>query len=215
MGDRDAPCLLYTSPSSRPPGQPVTKPTLSRSVNNVPAKSVFKVTSAVSYTHLDVYKRQVHGRWAEFRFGVVGGLFSAPPARGELGRALQALAERLWTHPISGEPTRFDESTIARWYYAARGKPDNPVGALRPRVRRDRGQHRPRFVERVWAALAELYATHPGWTYQLHADNLRVRVQHDASPRVIYEADRQALLQLSAARLVEDAAAQALSLIHI
>lgn len=116
----------------------------------------------------------IHGRWAEFRFGVVGGLFSAPPERGELGHALAALAAQTWTHPVSGEPTRFDVSTIARWYYAARAHPDNPVGALRPRVRRDRGRHRPCFAETVWAALAEQYAAHPSWTYRLHADNLQV-----------------------------------------
>jgi len=123
----------------------------------------------------------VHGRWAEFRFGVVGGLFSSPPERGELGRALQALAEQTWIHPVSGEPTRFDVSTIARWYYAARGKPDNPVGALRPQVRSDRGRHRPRFAPGVWAALAEQYATHPGWTYRLHADNLLVVCEADGA----------------------------------
>ncbi len=121
----------------------------------------------------------VHGRWAEFRFGVVGALFSAPQERGELGRALQALAKQTWIHPVSGERTRFGVSSIARWYYAARGKRDNPVGALRPRVRSDRGRHRPRFVEGVWAALAELYAAHPSWTYQLHADNLHVVCEAD------------------------------------
>jgi transposase InsO family protein len=121
----------------------------------------------------------VHGRWAEFRFGVVGGLFSAPPERGELGRALQALAEQTWIHPVSGEPTHFDVSTIARWYYAARAHADNPLGALRPRVRRDRGKHRPRFIPAVWAALAEQYAAHPSWTCQLHADNLAVLCEAD------------------------------------
>ena len=120
-----------------------------------------------------------HGRWAEFRFGVVGGLFSAPPERGELGAALAALAQQYWTHPISGESTRFHVSTIARWYYGARGKPDNPVGALRPRVRSDRGQHRPCFAEAVWGVLAAHYVDHPSWTYQLHADNLRVVCEND------------------------------------
>lgn len=120
-----------------------------------------------------------HGRWAEFRFGVIGGLFSAPPQRGELQAALAALAQQLWTHPLSGEPTRFHVSTIARWYYGARGNPDNPVGALRPRVRCDRGRHRPRFAEAVWAVLAAHYAEHPSWTYQLHADNLRVVCESD------------------------------------
>jgi len=116
---------------------------------------------------------EVHGRWAEFRFGVVGGLFSAPPARGELGHRLEALAGQSWIHPINGEPTLFDVSTISRWYYAARASPNNLVGALRPQVRRDRGLHRPLFAEAVWALLTAQYAEHPGWTYQLHADNLR------------------------------------------
>ena len=55
-----------------------------------------------------------HGRWAEFRFGVVGSLLSAQPPRGELEHALQQLAAQDWTHPITGEPTRFHISTIAR-----------------------------------------------------------------------------------------------------
>jgi len=46
-----------------------------------------------------------HGRWAEFRFGVVGSLLSAHPVRGELEQALQALAKRIWTHPITGDQT--------------------------------------------------------------------------------------------------------------
>jgi transposase InsO family protein len=145
----------------------------------------------------------VHGRWAEFRFGVVGGLFSSPPERGELGRALQALAEQTWTHPVSGEPTRFDVSTIARWYYAARASPDNPLGALRPQVRADRGRHRPRFAPGVWAALAEQYATHPGWTYRLHADNLLVVCEADGAlgPAPSYATVRRHLKSQAMVRL--------------
>jgi transposase InsO family protein len=120
-----------------------------------------------------------HGRWAEFRFGVIGGLFSAPPDRGALESELMALADQLWIHPITGEPTKFHVSTIARWYYAARSHPDDILGVLRPRVRRDRGQHRPRFSQAVWAALASQYTDHPGWTHQLHADNLRILCETD------------------------------------
>ena len=122
----------------------------------------------------------VHGRWAEFRFGVIGSLFSAPPPRGELGARLFQLSQQSWTHPISGEPVQFHASTIARWYYAARGRSDDWVGALRPAVRRDRGQHRPHFSEALWATLASLYHEHPSWTGQLHADNLRVLCKADA-----------------------------------
>ena len=120
-----------------------------------------------------------HGRWAEFRFGVVGSLLSAQPPWGELEQALQQLADRTWTHPITAEPTQFHLSTIARWYYTARSNPDNIVGALRPRVRSDRGRHRPRFSEAVWEALANQYADHPSWTYQLHADNVEALCAED------------------------------------
>jgi putative transposase len=120
-----------------------------------------------------------HGRWAEFRFGVVGTLFSAPPGRGELEPALQELAARTWIHPITGEPTQFHVSTIARWYYVAREHPDEIMAALRPRVRKDRGRHRPCFAAAVWTALADQYTEHPTWTYQLHADNLRVLCEAD------------------------------------
>ena len=121
-----------------------------------------------------------HGRWAEFRFGVIGGLFSAPPGRGMLECALAALAEQCWAHPISGEPTRFAASTIARWYYAARNQPSDMLGALRPRVRGDRGQHRPVFCQAVWESLAAQYAEHPSWTYRLHSDNLWARCKVDS-----------------------------------
>jgi len=122
----------------------------------------------------------VHGRWAEFRFGVIGGLFSAPPERGDLGQRLAKLAEQSWTHPITGEPTNFHVSTIARWYYAARNCPEDIMSVLRPRVRRDRGRHRSCFAEAVWVALAEQYTEHPSWTCQLHTDNLRVLCETDS-----------------------------------
>jgi putative transposase len=120
-----------------------------------------------------------HGRWAEFRFGVVGSLLAAQPARGELEQALQALAKRIWTHPITGEPTYFHKSTIERWYYAARNSPDDILGALRPQVRSDRGRHRSCFAQAVWKALADQYTDHPTWTYQLHADNLVALCEED------------------------------------
>lgn len=120
-----------------------------------------------------------HAQWAEFRFGVIGGLFSAPPARGELARELLALAERKWTHPITGEPVMFHVSTIARWYYAARDQPDSMTNALRLQIRKDRGHHRPHFVGLVWEKLVVQYSEHPGWTYQLHADNVRALCNAD------------------------------------
>ena len=120
-----------------------------------------------------------HGRWAEFRFGVMGSLLSAPPERGELESVLRELAKRHWTHPITGEPTQFHVSTIARWYYTARKHPDDITKALRPRVRSDRGRHRPHFAEAVWEVLGKQYLEHPTWTYQLHADNLGILCDED------------------------------------
>jgi putative transposase len=72
----------------------------------------------------------VHGQWAEFRFGIIGGLLSAPPPRGKLDEEIEALACKTWTHPSSGEPTQFHASTIARWYYAALARPSDVVGAV-------------------------------------------------------------------------------------
>lgn len=124
---------------------------------------------------------KVHGRWAEFRFGVIGSLLSAPPAHGELEMALRALAAKTWIHPVTSEPTQFHASTIARWYYAASKAPNDILGALRPRVRGDSGKHRPKFEQAVWRALEALYAEHKTWTYQLHADNLQALCKGDSA----------------------------------
>ena len=75
--------------------------------------------------------------WARFRFSVVGSLLSAPPVRGELQAALQALADKSWTHPVNGREIQFATATIERWYYLARREKDDPVRALRRAVRKD------------------------------------------------------------------------------
>ena len=72
--------------------------------------------------------------WARFRFSVVGSLLSSPPARGELKAAIRTLAEKTWTHPVSGRDVRFAAVTIEKWFYRARKEKDDPVGVLR-RVR--------------------------------------------------------------------------------
>jgi putative transposase len=99
-------------------------------------------------------------------------LFSAPPPPGELQAALAELAAKTWPHPLSGAPLRFGTSTIERWYYAARNAQD-PVGALRPRLRHDAGKPR-RFPESLRQARRTQYQAHPGWSSQLHYDNLAV-----------------------------------------
>src|SRR5262249_56896886 len=79
-------------------------------------------------------------QWARFRFSVVGSLLSSPPARGALKTAIRSRAAKTWSHPTSGRDVQFAAATIQRWYYAARRGHDDPVGALRRAVRKDRGQ---------------------------------------------------------------------------
>jgi hypothetical protein len=40
--------------------------------------------------------------WAWFRFSVVGSLSISPPARGSLQKAIRCLAEKTWSHPVTG-----------------------------------------------------------------------------------------------------------------
>jgi hypothetical protein len=116
--------------------------------------------------------------WARFRFSVVGALLSAPPARGELKTALESLAAKTWTHPVTGREVHFAAKTLERWLYRARQERDDPVGALRQAVRKDCGKVslKPELIE----CLANQYHDYPHWTYQLHYDNLQARVKGDA-----------------------------------
>lgn len=118
--------------------------------------------------------------WARLRFAVIGPLLAAPPAPGTLQAELQRLAAQAWRHPITGESVRFGISTLERWYYAARGARQDPVGALRARVRRDAGTQ-PGFPRALQAVLRAQHREHPTWSYQLHADNLAALVAADAT----------------------------------
>jgi len=109
------------------------------------------------------------------RFAVVGPLLAAPPARGELHAELEKLSARAWTHPVTGEPTRFGLSTIERWYYQAKNAGPDPVGRLRRKGRKDRGQRRS-MAEPLVTALLSQFAAHRSWSYKLHFDNLVVVV---------------------------------------
>jgi putative transposase len=115
--------------------------------------------------------------WARFRFSVVGSLLSSPPARGALQTAIRALAEKTWSHPVTGRDIRVAAGTIERWYYTARCQHHDPVGALRRAVRKDCG------TVSLAAAIAERltlqYRDHPHWSYQLHYDNLAALVKAD------------------------------------
>ena len=111
-------------------------------------------------------------RWARLRFSIIGALLAAPPGEGELRQALAALAAKSWRHPVSGMLVCFGVSTLERWYYAARSAAD-PVTVLSNRRRADIGRF-PSLAAATKAALGAQYRQHPGWTMQLHVDNLRV-----------------------------------------
>jgi hypothetical protein len=114
-------------------------------------------------------------RWARLRFLVIGPLMAAPPEPRQLGAAFLALAAKTWRHPVSGLDVRFGASTIERWYYRARRAAD-PVAALKDGLRGDEGGF-PSLRPAAIAALTLQYREHPGWTAQLHLDNLRVACQ--------------------------------------
>jgi transposase InsO family protein len=114
-----------------------------------------------------------HERWANLRHAIIGALLAAPPRRGELREALEALAAKTYTHPITGEPVQFAFSTVERWLHLARkaaGHGDT-VRALRRKIRKDAGTRRAVSSAVVVAVVAQRKA-HPTWSYKLHADNL-------------------------------------------
>jgi transposase InsO family protein len=117
--------------------------------------------------------------WARFRFSVVGSLLSAPPVRGELKAAIEALAAKTWTHPIHGGDVRFAAVTIERWFYVARRESEDPVGALRRTVRKDCGKVS--LASALADYLSGQYRDHKHWTYRLHYDNLAARVKANPS----------------------------------
>ncbi len=109
--------------------------------------------------------------WANFRLAVVGPLLAAPPPKGKLQGALRELEEQTWKHPITGESVQYQFSTIEEWYYRAKAARHSPVKALERKLRHDVG--RPRVLpEALRQAIRNLHQAHPGWTHQLHYDNL-------------------------------------------
>jgi transposase InsO family protein len=117
-------------------------------------------------------------RWAHFRFGVIGSLLAAPPARGQLQTQLQALADKKWQHPIDGHWFSPGLSTIERWYYQAQEAKAGPVEVLQRKVRSDHGAH-PALSASLVERLTEQYRQHPSWSYKLHADNLAALIRKD------------------------------------
>ncbi len=118
-------------------------------------------------------------QWARFRFSVVGSLLSAPLSRGELKAAIQSLAERIWTHPVTGQDVQYAATTIEGWYYKAKNAQDDPVRALQRAVRKDSGKVS--LSPKLAGHLRAQYRDHSHWSYQLHYDNLASAVKADPS----------------------------------
>jgi len=121
-------------------------------------------------------------RWARLRFGIIAPLLSSPPAPGELGASIAALAARPWRHPSTGESVQFSAKTIERWLYTAREQQD-PIRALERKVPSHAGTH-PSITPAVAEAIRTLRRQHPRWSYQLVRDNLVAlgREQPDLGP---------------------------------
>ena len=105
-------------------------------------------------------------------------MLAAPPGRGELQAEIRKLSACTWEHPVTGEPVRFGASTIERWYYQARGARTDPVGALRKKVRKDKGRQ-PSMGRKLRDIVRAQYEQHSLWSYQLHYDNLRILIESD------------------------------------
>jgi transposase InsO family protein len=110
--------------------------------------------------------------WARFRFSIIGPLLSAPPDSGHLKNELTALSKKQWQNPITGNPISFSVSTLERWLYAAKHSND-PIQTLRVKRRSDAALSRTLSNE-IKCAAKNQYREHPGWSYQLHRDNLAV-----------------------------------------
>lgn len=104
---------------------------------------------------------------------------------------MTALAAKAWRHPLSGLDVRFGVSTLERWYYTARSAGD-PVAALKNRLRGDIGRF-PSLAPAAIDCLVTQYREHPGWTAQLHFDNLRVALAGSDSPVPSYPTVRRFL----------------------
>ena len=116
-------------------------------------------------------------RWARLRFSIIGPLLAAPPEPGQLGERLRELAHKSYQHPTTKLTIRFGVSTIERWFYDAKDDAD-PVRALERKIPSHAGTH-PAVSAGLALAIATLYRQHPGWSFQLHYDNLVVLAQQD------------------------------------
>lgn len=140
-------------------------------------------------------------RWARLRFTVIGHLLAAPPAPGELHGALAQLAAKTWRHPESGLDVTFGFSSLERWYYEAR-RANDPVAALKNRLRGNVGAFHS-MTTQVIATLTIQYREHPGWTAQLHFDNLKVALKDNGGKIASYPTIRRYLKAQGMFRLAQ------------
>jgi transposase InsO family protein len=117
---------------------------------------------------------------AAFRFGVIGPLLSAPPDRGDLHGEIAAIIAKTWTCPVTGKPKKLGKRTVERWYYLAKQANNDPLNALVPKSRSDRGCSMV-MTATLKQRLQEQYGQHKNWTYRLHADNLAALVRNDSN----------------------------------
>jgi transposase InsO family protein len=130
-------------------------------------------------------------RWANLRFSIIGPLLAAPPEHGELVAKLAELAAKTYRHPTTGDPMRYSLSTIERWYYAAKDAGD-PVAILARKVPSHAGTYSS-MPARLAIELEAQYKAHPGWTFQLHHDNLLalIREKPELGPPPCYSTTRR------------------------
>jgi putative transposase len=130
-------------------------------------------------------------RWANLRFSIIGPLMAAPPDHGELAAQLAELAAKTYQHPTTGEAIRYSVSTIERWYYAAKDAAD-PVAVLARKVPSHAGTYAS-MSARLAVELEAQYRAHPGWTFQLHHDNLLalIRERPELGPAPGYTTTRR------------------------
>ena len=114
-------------------------------------------------------------KWARFRFSIVGPLLAAPPLSGQLKVAFQELSQKEWLHPLTDMPVYFSVGTIERWFYQAKNAND-PIKELGSKRRVDADKSR-RINTELQRIIRQQYNAHQGWSYQLHTDNLAVKIQ--------------------------------------
>ena len=114
-----------------------------------------------------VTKRQI----AEFRYSIIGTLFSSPPEKGKLAERIRELAKQSWLPPGQEYKESYSVRTLERWSSAAKTNPVDPISALLPKTRSDVGVRRA-LTDAHGKWLTQNYNDNPKWTWLLHYDNL-------------------------------------------